>query len=369
MSAAISPSAPTDPPWPAVFLSTHDADAAPGRSTELVVAQAAPLDGYCAISARLLRLGAPTLEATASEFVESFYATLATEAEPERILSTLSASDMEHLKLRQAEHLQWLMQPELTREALLGRALTVGFVHALSGLLPSLLVGSTSSYLQLLAERVIAMPGALADRTALLQVLNIRLRDELRAQIDAVGELQGRYQAWLRDCIDAIESAPSEQAYVAQCLDRLVQLPGMAAAAWGLPRAYGAGTIFHACGQFEAYAAALEAAGLPRPAAAASQFGGGSTTAGRAWVSCGVVVNLSYISDRDHGLWREAAASVGIRASAALPVLQDGEAVSVVSVYGRFPAQFEAAFMRDLLESFLRVLKFARRRLHVAAPR
>jgi len=326
--------------------------------TQILAAHSDRIEGYGDLCERLLRIGAPTIADAARQFVEAFYASLAKSAESASILATLSGQEMQHLKDRQAEHLHWLLNPELTAEQHRERALQIGQIHALVGVRPSTLVQAMGIYQQNLVDRIIAMPARVVDRASLVQVINIRLEQELRAEIDAVEQLQAAYRHWLADCARAASAAGSIDAYIAACIDRLVELPGMAAAAWGQPGGSGQAVVRHASGRFNDYIEALRNARLDTELALSENSRSQSTVA-RAWASRAVVVNPSYIRDHHHARWRETAWAVGIRSSAAVPVTLRDEPIGVVSLYGRYPAQFEGLFMRDLLDTLQYVLSWA----------
>lgn len=323
-----------------------------GQTTELqvIATKPEPVEGYGPHSERLLRQAEDAIFLATERFVDVFYASLATHAEAAGVLATMGEAELQALKSSQAEHLQWLLAPELTETAHRARAIEIGRIHALIGMRPSMLVETIGLYQQMLTERIIAMPGRVADRAGLVHVLSIRMKVELQFQLDAIEHLQNEYRAWLLDCGRWLGSEPNWNVYIAKCLDAMTKLPGIAAAAWGRPDELSHGKVDHAAGQFEAYASALQRAGLATQVTLQDETTSESTVT-RAWATRSVVVNPSYMDDRHHAQWREVAGAAGIRSSAAFPVMRRNEPVGVISVYGRFPAQFEGAFMRHLLEA------------------
>lgn len=308
------------------------------------------IDGYGEECRRILRLGAQTrtIAEASKQFATEFYASLGTLPEPARILTTLSDEEQARLTQRQAEHLEALMQADLTREQHRERARFIGKIHALIGLQPSTLVNAMGIYLQILTDRIIAMPGRVADRASLVQVVNVRLKEELQYQLEATEELQAHYRHYLIEHARNADAKAPWGTQIQACLDRLCELPGIAAAAWGYRAPDGIASVKYASGSFNAYAEALRQAGLETRLALESSTTSASTVA-KAWASNTLVINPSYMHDPHHARWRDVATRAGIRSSAAFPLMGTDGPVGVVSVYGQFPGQFENSFMRDFL--------------------
>ena len=333
-----------------------------GSAAQLAAVRPARSDGYDERSAELLAHAADAVGQAASRFVDAFYNQLVREAEPRRILEAFTADEMERLKMRQAEHLRQLLDPALTREAHRALALHVGRVHALIGLRHDLLVQAMGVYQELLVERLIALPLRVAERAALVQLAALRLKDELQQQAEAAEQLHQEYRTFRLVCMQSAARASGVDALLASCLDAIAQLPGVAAAAWGRPGADGQVALQHTVGRFAQYERTLRESGLHTRAGYAEQGAAGSTAA-RAWRSNGLVVNPSYRLGERELRWREAARASGIRASAGFAVRRDGQPLGVVTVYGEYPGQFEAGFIRDELEALRQLLDLACRGL------
>ncbi len=299
---------------------------------------------------RILRVGAQTrtIADASSQFAREFYASLSAVPEPARILSILSEAERAHLARRQAEHLESLIQADLTREQHRHRARFIGQIHALIGLQPSTLVNATGIYLRILTDKIISMPGRVGDRALLVQVVNARFKEELQCQLEATEELHALYRRFLLDHAQNADEKPPRGDQIQACLDALCTLPGIAAAAWGYRAADGFAKVASASGSFNTYAEALRQAGLDTRLGLEPSTTSGSSVA-KAWASRALVVNPSYARDPHHTRWRDVAAQAGIRSSAAFPVVGADGPVGVVSVYGRYPGQFEHGFMRDFL--------------------
>jgi diguanylate cyclase (GGDEF)-like protein/PAS domain S-box-containing protein len=323
-----------------------------GQSTpaNVLASKAQPIAGYGDACQRLLRLGQNAIDQAAAKCVDAFYDTLMQQPGNLRILSALSPEEMASLKVRQAKHLRWLLAPELTEQAHTARACDIGHVHALIGVSGASLVEAMGIYLRILVDRVTTLPLRVIDRASLVQVLNIRFQNELQQQVAAVEELHSRYRVWFLGCAAEAGKASHAAAYLSQCIDALTGLPGIAAAAWGTPEENGRSIVRHASGGFEAYSQALANAldmadGAPGAPSA--------TTVSNAWLKQGLAVTPSYATGDRPEAWARIAAQAGIRSSAAFPVLQDGEAICMVSIYGRYPAQFESEFMQFGLNTLM----------------
>jgi diguanylate cyclase (GGDEF)-like protein/PAS domain S-box-containing protein len=333
-----------------------------GHSTpaNVLATKAQPIAGYGESCQRLLRLGQNAIDQAAAKFVDTFYDTLMRQPGHRRILSALSPDEMASLKARQGKHLRWLLAPELTEAAHGERARDIGRMHALIGVSSAALVEAMGIYLRILVDRVTTLPLRVVDRASLVQIVNVRFQHELQQQVAAVEELHSQYRAWFLGCAAEAGKASSAAAYLSQCIDSLTDLPGIAAAAWGTPGADGRSVVRHASGSFEDYSRAL-AAGMPDGAAGTST----ATTVSNAWLKHGLVVNPSYATGDRPEAWTRIAAQAGIRSSAAFPVLQTGETVCMVSIYGRFPAQFESEFMQFGLTTLMGIFSQVCERLGI----
>ena len=321
-----------------------------GQSTreEVLARKPAAIDGYGEPSRRLLQLGAGGLEQAANAFVERFYAALFEQAESRRLLCALDEQEMAELKRRQGEHLLGLLTPELDQGVHARRATQVGRVHGVLGVSAAMLVDAMGVYLQALVDGITSLPIRVADRASLVQVINVRLKNELKFQVAAIDEVKHAYMQWLSRMSRCALDAAQPEACLDRCVESLCALPGIAAAAWSRIDGQRRVVIMRGAGSFHAYREALLAAGLPRRAELDSA-GDDEMTVARAWRNGGLVINPTYVRGDYPPQWRDIAHSVGIRSSAALPIPgRDGPGM-LLSIYSRYPAQFDSDFMRFIL--------------------
>ena len=93
----------------------------------------------------ILQAIAPRLKASSAKFVEAFYRHLSSFPETARFLH--DAATLERLKVQQQEHLQSMLQDNVTEEYV-ARRRRVGDVHARLGVSPQMFLGAYNQYLQ-----------------------------------------------------------------------------------------------------------------------------------------------------------------------------------------------------------------------------
>ncbi|MDE2121718.1 MAG: diguanylate cyclase, partial [Betaproteobacteria bacterium] len=191
-----------------------------GHSTreEVLARRPAAIDGYGEASARLLRLGAGGLSEAAQVFVDKFYAALFEQADSRRLLCALSEDEMSRLRQRQGEHLLWLLTPDLDQAGHARRTDYVGRLHGVLGVSAAMLVDAMGVYLHALVEAITALPVRVADRASLVQVINARLKNELKFQVAAIDDVKHVYMQWL----SRMSQCALDAGDLASCLDHCV---------------------------------------------------------------------------------------------------------------------------------------------------
>ncbi len=326
-----------------------------------VLARAAPMVvGYGAASRRLLHLGADHLAQATQTFVDGFYASLNADAHSHALLAALTTDEMAALGNSQRAHLRWLLAPELDEPAHARRTAHVGQVHGVLGLSASALVDAMGVYQQALVERVTSLPLRVADRAALVQVINVRLKNELKFQVDAIEKVRDAYMQWLAGFSGCVLESPDLSDCLDRCVDTIAALPGIAAAAWSRVEPGSGAVVAHSSGGFDAYRDALAKAGL-RTQVELDSAGDDVASIARAWRAAGVVTTPTYVNAAYPPAWHAVAHAQGIRSSAACAIVAGPRRGMLLSIYSRYPAHVDADYMRYVLHALHRILTRAAR--------
>lgn len=336
----------------------------PGVDDSATIATLRTLDPYGYEVRRLFMLAQDAVAQTADAFVAQFHARLESEPQFARILHWLSTEELARLRRRQASHLRHIMTPGLREIEHRQAAAHIACQNALAGVAVDTLVSSLGWYLQQLQELAANLPGRARDRQQLAHVISARMQVELEAQTGAARDVNEHYQLALVALEHMLQDATQWADIVRTALDTVVELPGMKAAVLFQPDADGHFVPEFTAGRFDAYLQAIADRGIAPPVLD-EHDSSGNTPHPRCWRSEHIETNASYVTDARMTPWRDAAHSIGIRSSAAIPVKDArGRMLGVFGLYGGMPGMFEAPDMRRFMQALELLFERASRGLH-----
>lgn len=289
------------------------------------------------------------------------------------LLRAVTEAERERRRERLIKDAVILLDPATPRAAILAAGEEMGRLHALTGADPTLLAQAAGTFQSLLAQRLAALPLRATARHDIAAILNARIQESTAAQIEAHERIVEIYRA-----ADFFTEAETPLLWVdaaQRVLEALARLPGLAGAALMRPDLSGR---FHA----ELLSDAIEGQlrqflqseiGHSPSLDPVSEFGRGIL--GTAWRSRELQSCINYALDPRVAPWRDALLAAGIRSSLAVPILDEqGRTDLILVLFGLFPNQFEAHWMRQfatgLSERFaaLRRLKKRAGSMPVLAP-
>jgi EAL domain-containing protein (putative c-di-GMP-specific phosphodiesterase class I) len=292
------------------------------------------------------------LQEHAAHVVNRFYEELGRLPKSRRILEMLSGAELAHLKSRQIQNLLALANPGLTAREHAEMAQRIGRIHAIVGLDKEELVRSRG----ILQELVYADVGRDVGAQSLALYAR-RLTSDLAWQLKAYQDVQDSQQEVLLRITQLVWEAGSYTNFIDQVIAALAAHDEVAACTIGRPDEAG---IFH----FEAGAGGKTEGGMLGVLAAHDQVISvradhpqGQGSIGRAWRSGKPERVINYQTDPLVSVWRDVAASEGVRSSVAIPLAAPGQPpIAVLSLYSAFPGGFvgpdQVAFV-DLLQTLL----------------
>lgn len=324
--------------WWQIGLDSHAQETAPHE-----------VDPFGTEAQDLLREYRPNVETVIEQFVDAFYIELSQDVASQEILDSLNVAELQQLKQKQAEHLQFMLDPDATKTAIVARATHTGKVHALVGLSNSLLLHALSSYEDLLQRQIAPVIPTLRERFTLGTIIKRRILLDINTEMDAQNATQAAYIGLSSAPLPAWNSLTAD--IIAHEMNTLADLPGILAAAVMRPDPIGMFLVIQATGkQGERLAQLLSQTGFeisidhnhPR---------GRSTTAA-AWRERLIISAPSIAVDPRYQPWQNEVAQMGIRAHLAIPILDSARNPQVViCLYGSFPNQFESPVMRQFAEA------------------
>lgn len=315
-------------------------------AAELSAEPEIPLEPYSPAALALLQKnGPPWASPLAGDLVDVFYERLGDQAELQKILGNLSAEEIERLKIRQAEHMAFVLDPNTGQAAIAEKGYQVGQTHALCGISSALLVESFLIYRILVGDSLDQAKVSTRIRNQLQYVAEGRLQDDLRAQLNGAEEVNKVYLSYLAR---QLPNPGSLWADVASSeLQALGQLPGILAAAIMRP---GNDGLFLMENQAGPLAPAIHAITLTREIQPSIDERAplGRSLVAQAWRSRQIMSSGSYLLDEQFTAWHAAFGPLGVRSGLAMPVVNlNGYPVVAVRLYGAYPGQFESSWMRQ----------------------
>ena len=304
-----------------------------------------PQAAYGPAAAALLSAVREHFAGIGDDFVDAFYRGLALDEQPARILGSLDAQSLGALKLRQAAHLQFLVAPDTERETLLQRAEAIGRAHALVGVGGSMLMRSQALYRGLIAA-LGARVGIDAERRyRLSRIVEQRLQDDIQGQAEAAERVMADYWRSLSRPY-ANPGTPWADASGEE-LEVLGTLPGIRAALLLRLNQDGVLTVERSAGPHAREIAEVMLSPTTSVVIDPATPRGQGLVA-LAWRSRQAQSTPNYRGDARLRFWAEQAERLRVQSTFALPVLDEtGHVAACVYLYGAWPSQFEAPWMRE----------------------
>lgn len=277
--------------------------------------------------------------------VGSFFDKLALESEPAVIFSSLSPEEMMRLRLRQVEHLKFLLNPETTREAILARATEIGRIHCLVGVGNTLLLKGKSFYVRYLKDYLDQEILVLMDRTYILVAAEWRLHEDVESQLRSEVTTMDHYQRIL-----SLPLPPKGIMWTeARAIEvrELGRLPGVQAVLLVKPDSRGVFVIEENGGAVgEVGSFVLRTQSLEPVIDPASPRGQGLLS--RTWRSLHFQTAPSFHLDPTLAPWLDVVTRLGINSAMVLLVRDDSKKpVAAIAIYGAYPNQFESSWMKQ----------------------
>ncbi len=318
---------------------------------------------YGADAARCLRTVQDAVDWRATAFAERFYATLSGTAEGAQILGALDAATLQQLRARQAAHLRLLFSPDLALSAHQAAARLAGRAHALMGVDLPLLIESFALYQSELQDELLPL-AASPVQEQLLRIVNRRILVDLQAQACSFRDIDGE----VAQAMSRLDRLALDAGHFADLIHGAMQLIGQLDGNQSgfFARCDSSGEL-----QVEAshgvaghrYHRAMMSGEIPRISVDATREAG-QGPGGRAWRSGQIVIAAAWLNDLSSNPWRQMAHSLGMRSSAAVPLLdEDGRTIALLSLYSAWPRFFSTPRIGQFLRHLQQVLSHAVQRL------
>ncbi len=302
-------------------------------------------DAFSARAAELLARHRALLDSVLDAHAAAFFDPATFDAGRKALFATLNDAELQRLRVAQRSNLAALLDGAADADRVCGEAMRIGFAHALMGVSASVLVQAVDQLRALVGEHLNKASMLARDRHRLHQVIDSRLRLQLRAQLGALDMAQAQYVGLLSDTLP-----PHGTLWADVVADEIAQLGALAGVR---------GVTLMRLGPNGAFAVESSAGPvgetiaevLQRPESEAvvdPQSPRGQGLSAVAWRSGEICSSPSYTNDPRYAAWRGRAAELGLRSTLSVPLRDAGGAmVAVLSFFGAYPNQFESASMRQ----------------------
>lgn len=278
-------------------------------------------------------------------FIEVFYADLEADPRSQAVLAGLDAVQRGHLKQHQSAYLEMLIDPEVSRDLLISRALQIGKAHSLSGVSPALLTRASVQYRKLIDQHLEIVGWPLVRRYPLLSLVESRLDDAFQTQFAAADAIAQSYMDVLS--FSRAKSVDGSGLTLKMQLDAMAKLPGMAGAGWFRGRTDDALLLEHsASAQHPDLLANFFAAVATN--GGEDQGGSPDSATASAWRTHRIARVDCWAADNASGYARALKLGLIIRSSATIPLLDaEGWVWAALALYGEYPNQFASTSMQQ----------------------
>ncbi|MFI9651355.1 diguanylate cyclase domain-containing protein [Guyparkeria halopsychrophila] len=323
------------------------------------------IPAYGPAARMLLERIQPDVGDLSDDFVERFYAEISRLESIRNVLAHLSPREFQAVRTQQAEHLAFLLDPDLSEEAHINRARQIGHVHALTGVSPSDLVRAITVYMHEFNETFNRAHVNQRHQNRLERVFTERLSMELSHQLDAGQAVDDEFQAALVAIDDRRRSEHNWPDFNEHLLNTLTGLPGINGVAILSPNADGRFVANYAEGNDLFTQPTGEPDGhatldLKRPESA--------HPVSVAYRHVRVVTMVNTLNDPAGAPWAAQAESLGIRSSVAIPILDNrDQPIAVICLHGRIPGMFTSSTLQGFTGQLMALVSQAWRQIRSPA--
>lgn len=315
---------------------------------------------YGSEAARALQAIGP-LGCLSARFVEDFHRTLLDNPAFSTLLARLTTAETIQLRLRQAQHLEDLLSPDLQADAHRSAIQRISHIHMLAGLDSQTMVLSLQDFHTLVLKHLAAHPARADRRLGIGTVVFGRLLNESRWMLEAIRMAEEKTLHTLTGLERLDLSSVRPEIWVESAIAHLQHnMDGLTGISFGRT---------HTNGRF-----VMEFASKGLPAVCALVMGKHEADATECAAGCAAawqsdrITTLASLTDEafaDSG-WRHLLTRNQVRSLASVPVIgSDGTSRGVFTFWGAYPGLFESRLMQLWLRSFqhiaeLRFVRFAR---------
>lgn len=276
-------------------------------------------------------------------YVRSFYDRLTEEPGPRGILDRLTATEFDQLRVRQAEHLLKVLDPDALSEQAFEQGRVIGRIHAMAGVEIEWYARAMSMHHQEVFQVVASLPEH-SEQAWLYADVASRMMNDLQAALTGYRDVDSAQDNLLVRVSEVVSRAGTVPDLLRGVLDACADLQGLAAAFFGRPDNEGDFQFEIGVGDGAEQFITELSRHDPMTITVVEEDPSGGGPSGRAWRSGRIERSDSYLTDPTTAPWHEIGAELGWRSSCAVP-LADGRGAprALLSFYSPWPGFFASA--------------------------
>ncbi len=308
-------------------------------------------DAYSKLSGAILRTTQAFLSEVNQRFAVEFSKLLSQDRQASSVMSTLPDDGARHLVEQISSHLDFLFDPDGSRESRRERSWQVGQTHGLVGVEGTLLTHSVTLFRRILSEQASRSRLSPRQKHHLQAIAEMRLQDDLEAQLLAIDSLKERYS---NAVVNQMPDTTLRWADLSKReMNSLSELPGVTLVLLLRLDNQKTFTIEKISGTLSAKAEEAianfgieRASGTPTAGSTSvTQWRGPSI---RSWEKSTIFSSGRFASDPEFSAWHEMAKQFDIRSILSIPVLDTiGRPVAGLVLFSKYPNQFESHWMKQ----------------------
>ncbi|MBQ3818069.1 MAG: EAL domain-containing protein [Acetobacter sp.] len=282
----------------------------------------------------------------AQDFAQRFDEVFSKSSAWKSIFVSLSSRDIAWLKRYQVRHIRLLLSPTATRERIKRVAVKQGVMCFLSGVDAGLLTEMYSLFRCLLIDYLNRAMVRATDRYHMLLVSELRLQDDKVTQLETAHAIEHEYLSKIANLPNTID----------EILKRLGRLSGIQGVILFRVNAEGELIVDKGCGHKKDDIMAVLNTTAYRQILSECRVTGHSVAV-LAWKTRKIQSSSALITTPWMSAWRNIALRLCICSTMSIPIIgEKGNVVAVLSMYGRYPGQFQSLVLQQFSKNLQRQL-------------
>ncbi len=286
----------------------------------------------------------PNFRFPISDMVDIFFESMKEDPDASAIFLSLHPLELQLVTEHAKQHLDFLLHDRSSDEFIHKRAKQLGEIHALVGVNGKLISLGMEFFSKMVADIVNEQP--ISIRNTVYPLLQHRLQHDLHVQLQALEQTMLTY-------LEVLYRPLSSENWQAD-LEALSQLPGINGVLFVRMHSQEGFVVEQALGSKGKQIAEVMMTSATKavPVLVGQQ---GQSLIAESWLGASIQSTPAYLNDQRLQIRHEAFRQLGVRSTAAIPLLDEHRhTVAVIELNGAYPNQFESKWMQVFMQGLQR---------------